>query len=96
MSKAAPTFVKAQPKGEINYPPYEEIDDTIAAAYDKFEVKPVGQIRECPKRIPYNSDKKTFQQKTGMDGFEGEMKLEMGSCNKANFSHSVSVHIQDA
>ena len=71
MSKAAATFVKAEPKGEINYPPYEEQDEKIASAYEQFDVKPVGQIRECPKRIPYNSEKKTFQQRTGRDGFEG-------------------------
>ena len=71
MSKAAATFVKAEPKGEINYPPYEGQDETIAAAYEEFDVKPVGQISEYPKRIPYNSEKKTFQQRTGRDGFEG-------------------------
>lgn len=71
MSKAAATFVKAEPKGEINYPPYEEQDEKIASAYEQFDVKPVGQICEYPKRIPYNSEKKTFQQRTGRDGFEG-------------------------
>ena len=71
MSKAAATFVKAEPKGEINYPPYEGKDETIAAAYELFDVKPVGRICDYPKRIPYNSDKKTFQQRTGRDGFEG-------------------------
>ena len=71
MSKAAATFVKAEPKGEINYPPYEGQDETIAAAYELFDVKPVGRICDYPKRIPYNSDKKTFQQRTGRDGFEG-------------------------
>ena len=71
MSKAAATSVKAEPKGDINYPPYEEQDEIIAAAYERFDVKPVGQICEYPKRIPYNSEKKTFQQRTGRDGFEG-------------------------
>ncbi|KAL2042464.1 hypothetical protein N7G274_004956 [Stereocaulon virgatum] len=71
MSKAATAFVKAEPKGEINYPPYEELDEDTIAAYDKFGVRPIGQIQEFPKRIPYNSEKKTFQRKTGRDGFEG-------------------------
>ena len=72
MSRGAATFVKGKPKGEVNYPPFEVQDKTIAAEYHKYEVKPVGQICEYPKRIPYNSDKKSFQQKTGRDGFEGE------------------------
>lgn len=71
MSKAAATFVKGKPKGEVNYPPYEIQDEATAAEHEKFEVQPIGQIGEYPKRIPYNSEKKTFQQKTGMDGFEG-------------------------
>lgn len=71
MSKAAAPIMKAKPKGEINYPPYEECDEDTTAAYDKFEVQPIGQIQDYPKRIPYNSEKKTFQRKTGMDGFEG-------------------------
>ena len=71
MSKAAATFVKGKPKGKVNYPPYEIQDEATAAEHEKFEVQPIGRIGEYPKRIPYNSEKKTFQQKTGMDGFEG-------------------------
>ena len=71
MSKAAATFVKGQTRGPVNYPPYEIQDEATAAEHERFEVQPVGQIGEYPKRIPYNSEKKTFQQKTGMDGFEG-------------------------
>lgn len=85
MSKAAATFVKGKPKGVINYPPYEIQDEATAAEHKKFEVQPIGRIREYPKRIPYNSGKKSFQQKTGMDGFEGlcqhlrRMVLKRGS-----------------
>ena len=71
MSKAAATFVKGRPKGKVNYPPYEIQDEATATEHAKFEVQPIGRIGEYPKRIPYNSEKKTFQQKTGMDGFEG-------------------------
>lgn len=71
LSKAAATFVKGKPKGEVNYPPYEIQDEATAAEHEKFKVQPIGQIGEYPKRIPYNSEKKTFQKKTGMDGFEG-------------------------
>lgn len=75
MSKGAATFIKGKPKGEVNYPPYEIQNTTIAAEYHKYEVQPVGRISDYPKRIPYNSDKKTFQQKTGRDGFEGKTQL---------------------
>ena len=71
MSKAAAAFIKALPKGEINYPPHQDCDEQTTAAYEEFEVQPIGQIRDYPKRIPYNSEKKTFQRKTGRDGFEG-------------------------
>lgn len=71
MSKAAATFVKGKPKGEVNFPPFEVQDQTTAMEHQNYEVQPIGQISDYPKRIPYNSDKKTFQQKTGRDGFEG-------------------------
>lgn len=71
MSKAAATFVKGKPNGEVNFPPFEVQDRTTAIEHQKYEVQPIGQISDYPKRIPYNSDKKTFQQKTGRDGFEG-------------------------
>ncbi len=75
MTKGAATFIKGKPKGEVNYPPYEIQDITTAAEYHKYEVQPVGRISDYPKRIPYNSDKKTFQRKTGRDGFEGKTHL---------------------
>jgi hypothetical protein len=75
ISKGAAIFIKGQPKGEVNYPPYEIQDITTAAEYRKYEVQPIGRISDYPKRIPYNSDKKTFQQKTGRDGFEGKPLL---------------------
>ena len=72
MSKGAATFVRGKPKGAVNYPPFEIQDKTTATELQKYEVNPVGQISDCPKRIPYNSDKKSFQKKTGRDGFEGK------------------------
>lgn len=76
MSKAAATFVKGKPKGNVKFPPFElqDLDEATEAAYKKFDVRPIGQISEYPKRIPYNSEKKSFQQKTGRSGFEGKRK----------------------
>lgn len=82
MSKAAATFVKGKPKGDVNYPPFEleDLDEATEAAYERFDVRPVGQISEYPKRIPYNSEKKSFQQKTGRSGFEGIRRAPTFSC----------------
>lgn len=98
MSKAAATFVKGKPKGEVNYPPYEVQDDATAAEHEKFEVQPIGHIGEYPKRIPYNSEKKTFQQKTGMDGLEGTSHYLNKICVEEKLIHEISlpVHFQNA
>ena len=77
VSKGAATFIKGKPKGEVNYPPFEKHDNITAAEYHKFDVKPVGRISEYPKRIPYNSEKKSFQKKTGRDGFEGKRLIQL-------------------
>ena len=87
MSKAAATFVKGQTKGDVNYPPYEIQDEATAAEHKIFEVLPIGQIGEYPKRIPYNSEKKTFQRKTGMDGFEGMCHHLKGIRDKEKLIH---------
>ena len=71
MSKASPKFVKGKPNGRVNYPPFEVQDRTTAAEYHKYNVKPIGEISDYPKRIPYRSTKKSFEQQTGRDGFEG-------------------------
>ena len=98
MSKAAATFVKGKPKGEVNYPPYEIQDEATAAEHKKFEVQPIGRIGEYPKRIPYNSEKKTFQKKTGMDGFEGRCHhLKWPVWRRSSpMVLSLSVHLQNA
>lgn len=88
MSKGAAKFVKGNPKGDVNYPPFEVQDRITAAEHEKYEVKPIGQISAYPKRIPYNSDKKSFQQKTGRDGFEGTQRL---SHQRGNYQDA---HIQ--
>ena len=98
MSKAATTFVKGKPKGDVNYPPFEIQDEVTAAEHLKFDVQPVGRIKEYPKRIPYNSEKKTFQQKTGMDGFEGMCRhFQQPAWERIlPMILSLSVHLQNA
>ena len=73
ISKAAAASTKGRFFDRIRYPPFEVQDKVIATEYKKFQVQPIGHIRDTPKRIPYNSDKKTFHQRTGMGGFEGSV-----------------------
>ena len=72
MSKSAAVFVKSKPKGQVNYEPCEIQDDFLRAEHQRFQVEPIGHIRDHPRHIPYNSEKKTFQEKTGRDAFEGK------------------------
>ena len=96
MSKGASIVPRGKPNGEIKYPPFEAPDGITMAEYQKFEVKSVGQISEFPKRIPYNSDKKSFQQKTGRAGFEGKMDFSKEVVRFQDaYIPSIPVYIQD-
>jgi hypothetical protein len=57
--------------GEINFPPFEDLDAAVLAQVSKYKVHPLGKIVKRPRFIPYNSEKKDFLDKTGRDGFEG-------------------------
>jgi hypothetical protein len=71
MIKDGAHFVKGKARGEVNYPPFEQYDQNILAELQKFEVFPLHKIQEYPRHIPYNSEKKTFLEKTGRESFEG-------------------------
>lgn len=73
MAKDAPVFREGRIRGELRYPPCEERDDELAAIHEKFQIHPMGKIEQYPRHIPYNSDKKNFQEKTGRECFEGKM-----------------------
>ncbi|KAM7191037.1 hypothetical protein V8F20_009469 [Naviculisporaceae sp. PSN 640] len=49
----------------INFPPYEDLDETSRRRAAEFQVQPLGRIRESSRRIPYNTTKRTFFEKTG-------------------------------
>ncbi|KAL3462610.1 hypothetical protein BJX64DRAFT_276954 [Aspergillus heterothallicus] len=70
MAKDAPIFTRGRPKGEVRYPPHEERDKFLAEQHQKFRIHPFGDIAAYPRHIPYNSDKKTFQELTGRESFE--------------------------
>ena len=73
MSKDAAIFAKGKTKGEIRYRPCEIQTNEIAAQHERFKVFPMGHIADYCRHIPYNSDKKSFLEKTGRESFEGKL-----------------------
>ena len=71
MTKDGAIFAKGKVKGEINYPPFEDLDQEAMREVQKFHVYPLGKISEYCRHIPYNSEKKSFMEKTGRESFEG-------------------------
>jgi len=72
LAKDAAVFTKGRPKGEVCYPPHEAGDDEeMREQHEKFQIYPMGHIAKFPRHIPYNSEKKSFLDKTGRDAFEG-------------------------
>ncbi|KAL3421074.1 APSES transcription factor Xbp1 [Phlyctema vagabunda] len=70
MTKDGAVFVKGKTKGTVNYPPFDRLDEKSTQLAEKFEVKYLGAIWEYARHIPYNSEKKTFLDKTGRESFE--------------------------
>ncbi|KAJ5349235.1 hypothetical protein N7541_006962 [Penicillium brevicompactum] len=67
--KDAPVFLPGKIQGTCRFPPYEERDEELAKHHKQFRLRPMGNIADFPRQIPYASDKKTFQQRTGRDSF---------------------------
>ena len=95
MPKSAAVFVKAEPKGEVNYKPCEIQDEKVAAEHRRFQVEPIGRIGDYPRHIPYSSDKKSFQQRTGRDAFEGSRYHEDQPEQKLT-ACSIPIHVSHA
>ncbi|KAL3433927.1 hypothetical protein BDV09DRAFT_186264 [Aspergillus tetrazonus] len=70
MAKDAPIFQRGKPRGEVRYPPYEDRDGKFSCQHQDFRIHPLGNIADYPRHIPYNSDKKSFQERTGRESFE--------------------------
>ncbi|KAK0101915.1 hypothetical protein ONS95_001273 [Cadophora gregata] len=70
MTKDGAVFSKGTPKGEVNFPPFERFDEDVLREVQKFQIYPLGNIQEYAQHIPYNSEKKTFLEKTGRESFE--------------------------
>jgi hypothetical protein len=76
MPKDVPIFNKGKVRGELRYPPCEYQDAKLAEEHRRFEIHPMGHIGEYPRHIPYNSEKKSFLERTGRESFEGECYYE--------------------
>lgn len=72
LTKDAAIFTRGKIRGELRYPPCEDRDEELTKLHREFQIHPLGSIAEYPRHIPYNSDKKTFQERTGRESFEGK------------------------
>lgn len=72
MVKESGVFVKSKAKGNINFPPFENLDDASLREIKRYQTFPFGKIQEYCRHIPYNSGKKDFYEKTGRESFEGK------------------------
>jgi hypothetical protein len=80
--KGKPVTKRSTPKGVVNYRPHECNDNIVCAdaalrreiidkhCHYQVSIEGEGLISDYPKHIPYTSDKKDFQTKTGRDAFE--------------------------
>lgn len=72
MVKDGAVFAKGKIKGTVNFPPFDNFDQTSLQQAQKFSIWPAnGCMQEYARHIPYNSEKKTFLEKTGRESFEG-------------------------
>lgn len=71
-TRESESLPKSKPKGDINYPPFENIDEESKRKVVHFQVHPFGNITSSFSHIPYNSGKKDFSQKTGRERLEGK------------------------
>lgn len=82
LSKDAAIFAKGKTKGEVRYKPCEFQDEEFAIEYRRFQIFPMGKISQYCRHIPYNSEKKSFLEKTGRESFEGSINPGPGNPRK--------------
>ncbi|KAJ5707388.1 hypothetical protein N7488_007189 [Penicillium malachiteum] len=71
MAKDGPLFREGGTRGEVRYPPNEDRTPELARIHREWRIFPAKNIGHYPRNIPYQSDKKTFQDKTGRGYFNG-------------------------
>ncbi|OBT66160.1 hypothetical protein VE03_05076 [Pseudogymnoascus sp. 23342-1-I1] len=70
MSKDGAVFFKGKVMGTVMFPPFEDLDPESVREVQRYKVFPLGEIVKYPRHIPYNSEKKSFLEKTGRHSFE--------------------------
>lgn len=73
LTKDAAIFTPGPIRGACRFPPDEYQDDELAAYHERFKVTPFGEIADYPRHIPYNSEKKSFWEKTNRGHLEGKL-----------------------
>lgn len=71
MAKDGAIFAKGKTKGPVNYPPFPYQETKIWAEVQQFVVSPLRNLVDYARHIPYNSEKKSFLERTGRESFEG-------------------------
>ena len=71
--KDQPVFTRGPVRGRVRYTPCEYDNPTLSAYHQQFDMFPMEELGAYPRHIPYNSEKKLFQNKTGRDFFEGKI-----------------------
>lgn len=74
LAKDAAIFAKGKTKGEVRYKPCEFQNEELAVEHRRFQIYPMGRISQYCRHIPYNSEKKSFLEKTGRESFEGNIR----------------------
>ncbi|CEO59731.1 hypothetical protein PMG11_04396 [Penicillium brasilianum] len=69
VAKDGAIFRPGPVRGQVRYPPHEERTRFLEEEHRKADLKPYGNIADFPRHIPYQSDKKTFRERTGRDSF---------------------------
>lgn len=77
VAKDGAIFRPGPVRGQVRYPPHEERTRFLEEEHRKADLKPYGNIADFPRHIPYQSDKKTFRERTGRDSFHCEFILEL-------------------
>ena len=55
----------------VNFYPFEDLDETSVREIRRFQIHTFGRIQDSCRRIPYNTGKRDFYEKTGRTCFEG-------------------------
>lgn len=95
LPKDGPIFTKGKVRGEVKYKPCEYQNEEIAVQHRRLHVYPMGKIADYCRHIPYNSEKKSFLEKTGRESFEGNTIRARYNDNLAKDPNiSFPIHVQ--